>query len=83
MGLIATREAAQRAGISVQAWHRLMDRLGIKPAAKVPGVTGAKMWSPEDVRSGIDALAAADETPPHGIARPEMVEMSPLGGDAA
>ena len=51
MEMLTTNEAAARLGISVQKVHRTADQLGLVPALKLPGRTGAKMWTPNDVEA--------------------------------
>lgn len=53
-----TQVAAERVGVNVQKFHRLVAEHGIQPALKAPGLRGAMFWSVDDVDRLIDALAA-------------------------
>jgi hypothetical protein len=44
-----SREAADHLGVSVQHWHRLVDRYGITPCRQAPGLRGARWWWDTDV----------------------------------
>lgn len=44
-----SREAADRLGISVQRWHRLVERYRLSPTRELPGIRGAKFWRQQDV----------------------------------
>jgi len=59
MEMLTTNEAAARLGISVQKVHRTAEQLGLLPALKLPGRTGAKMWTPSDVELVRQYLAKA------------------------
>lgn len=53
--LITSRNAAERLGISVPYFHRLVDAKGLTPAVNVPG---GKLWN----RADIEALEAERAT---------------------
>jgi len=54
METLTTAQAAERLGVNVQKFFRLVETAGIQPALSAPGLRGAKFW-----RSGdIDQLAA-------------------------
>lgn len=54
METLTTAEAAERLGVNVQKFFRLVDAAKIKPVVEAPGLRGAKFWKPRD----IDRLAA-------------------------
>lgn len=45
-----SRQAADELGISVQRWHRLVDRYRLTHTYTLPGLRGAKFWREQDVR---------------------------------
>jgi hypothetical protein len=55
--ILTSRKAADRLGVNVQKFHRLVARHNIKPVGEVPGIRGAKFWHALD----IDRLAANTE----------------------
>jgi hypothetical protein len=55
---LTSREAAERADVRVQQWHRLVARFGLTPHYELPGIRGAKFWRPEDVDRVCKAIAA-------------------------
>ena len=59
METLSTTEAAERAGMNVQKFHRKVAEHGIQPVLKAPGLRGAMFWSPEDVDRLANAEAAA------------------------
>lgn len=54
METLSTAEAAERLGVNVQKFFRLVEDARIKPVLEAPGLRGAKFWRPRD----IDRLAA-------------------------
>ena len=59
MEIATTKQAADDIGVSVQKIHRAAIELGLVPALKLPGRTGAKMWTPSDVELVRQHLAKA------------------------
>jgi len=62
METLTTKEAAVQLGVSVQKVHRATAQLGLVPMLKLPGRTGAKVWTPNDielVRKHLHGKAAA------------------------
>ena len=59
MEIVTTKQAAAELGVSVQKVHRATEALGLVPAVKIPGKTGAKMWTPNDVEAVRQHLAAS------------------------
>lgn len=60
MTSITSRDAAERLGVSVQTWHRLVTKYAITPERSLPGIRGAKYWRLSDVnRVGRDRKAEA------------------------
>jgi hypothetical protein len=59
MEIHTTKQAADELGVSVQKVHRAAIELGIEPVWKLPGRTGAKMWSPTDIEAIRQHLAVA------------------------
>jgi hypothetical protein len=49
MEALTTTEAARRAGMNVQKFHRAVADHGIEPVFRAPGLRGAMFWAPEDV----------------------------------
>lgn len=56
METLLTREAAERAGVDVAKFHRLVRKHRISPVMEAPGLRGAKFWLSRD----IDRLIAAE-----------------------
>lgn len=46
---LTTKEAAERLGVDVQKFHRLVLVHRIDHALKAPGLRGAKFWNVEDI----------------------------------
>lgn len=55
---MSSREAADRLGVRVQQWHRLVVRYNLTPERKIPGIRGAKFWHAYDVERVRLAIAA-------------------------
>lgn len=58
MDVLATAKAAELVDVSVQTFHRLAAKHGIKPSLKAEGQTGAMFWLRSDVERLRDKLAA-------------------------
>lgn len=43
--------------MSIQKFHRLVAAHSLTPVAEVPGIRGAKFWTPSDVDQLADVLA--------------------------
>ena len=54
METLTTAEAAERLGVNVQKFFRIVATAGIQPVLEAPGLRGAKFWHARD----IDQLAA-------------------------
>jgi hypothetical protein len=57
MEALTSREGAERLGVNVQKFHRLVAVYQVEPVIAVPGLRGAKFWQPAD----IDRIALALE----------------------
>jgi hypothetical protein len=57
MEQLASRQAADRLGVNIQKFHRLVAVYQVEPVLAVPGIRGAKFWRAVD----IDRIAAALE----------------------
>lgn len=57
--LLGTTEAAERLGVSVRTIHRLVARGHLAPAAKLPGSTGAYLFTSADVAAIATTLGRA------------------------
>lgn len=47
--MMTSKEAADKLGVSVQTWHRLVARHHLTPVMELPGLRGAKFWASSDV----------------------------------
>ncbi len=46
---ILSAEAAERLGVNIQKFFRLVAAHDIQPTIEAPGLRGAKFWNPEDI----------------------------------
>jgi excisionase family DNA binding protein len=46
---LTSREAAERLGVNVQKFHRLVAEHEIRPILKGTGLRGEKFWKPSDI----------------------------------
>jgi excisionase family DNA binding protein len=49
--MITTAEAAERLGINVAKFHRLVAKHHIHPAFKLSGIRGAMLWDPHVIEA--------------------------------
>jgi hypothetical protein len=54
METLTSRQAADRLGVNVQKFHRLIVGTGIIPVVKAPGLRGAKFWAVDDIEALAD-----------------------------
>lgn len=56
---LTSQEAADLlGGLTAQKFHRLVDKHGIEPALKAPGLRGAKFWHRSDIERLASEVAA-------------------------
>jgi hypothetical protein len=60
METLTSQEAADRIGVTVQKWHRLVAKHRIDPALKAPGLRGASFWHIADVDriAGLESVSS-------------------------
>jgi hypothetical protein len=58
MEVLATAKAAEKLGVNVQRFHRLVAKYGVTPILRAEGQTGAMFWLDSDVERIADELAA-------------------------
>ncbi len=49
MATLTSAEAAERLGVNVQRFHRLVHRHGVNPVLVGPGIRGPKFWNAADI----------------------------------
>ncbi len=49
MESLTSRQAADKLGVNVQKFHRLVAQHQLTPVVEVPGIRGAKFWDTEDI----------------------------------
>lgn len=58
METLTSRQAAERLGVNVQKFHRLVAAKDIQPALRAPGKRGAAFWDPADIERLRDEAVA-------------------------
>ncbi|CAN5645097.1 hypothetical protein BH24ACT15_BH24ACT15_31810 [soil metagenome] len=49
MATLTSAEAAERLGVNVQRFHRLVRRHGVNPVLEATGIRGPKFWNDADI----------------------------------